>query len=151
MTAALPHNGQALAIDLADANNPGDIHPKDKQSVGLRLALVALAKTYAKQSTIPAPNTKMPNLKAEGRPAFQIRRWHDRQRRRALKGFQIAGEDKKWRWADAKIDGDSVIVSSTDVANGSPFGTTGRIIPKAIYTTRRVCRRCRFGRMIGLA
>jgi sialate O-acetylesterase len=32
-----------------------------------------------------------------------------------LKGFQIAGDDKKWHWADARVDGDSIVVSSDQV------------------------------------
>ena len=58
----MPHNGQALAIDLADEKNPGDIHPHNKQDVGHRLELVALAKTYGKTVIIPARNTR--NLKS---------------------------------------------------------------------------------------
>jgi sialate O-acetylesterase len=117
MTAALPHNGQALAIDLADANNPGDIHPKDKQSVGHRLALIALAKTYGKSVDYSGPEYK--DSKIEGGKVTLRFKFADGMTAKGgepVKGFQIAGEDKKWHWADAKIEGDSVIVSSADVA-----------------------------------
>ena len=118
LTANLPNNGQALAIDLADADNPSDIHPKNKQDVGKRLALVALGKYYGKADVVYAGPTYQEHrvsgdkvdilltsavgLKAEG---------HDGK----VVGFQIAGEDKKWHWADAKIDGKSVVVSSPEV------------------------------------
>jgi sialate O-acetylesterase len=117
MTAALPHNGQALAIDLADANNPGDIHPKDKQSVGYRLALVSLARTYGKPIDYSGPEYK--HAKIDGSKVilqFKFAEGLTAKGGEPLKGFQIAGEDKKWHWADAKIEGDSVIVSSPDVA-----------------------------------
>ena len=117
MTAAQPHNGQALAIDLADAGNPGDIHPKNKQDVGHRLALVALAKTYGKSVDYSGPEYK--DFKIDGDKAVIHFNFADGMMARGgppLKGFQIAGEDQKWYWADAKIEGNSVIVSSPSVA-----------------------------------
>lgn len=117
MTANMPHNGQALAIDLADPGNPGDIHPKNKQDVGLRLALVAEAKTYGKDVAYSGP--EYASMKAEGDKIVltfkQLNGGLIAKGGEPLKGFQIAGEDKHWHWADAKIDGDSVIVSSSDV------------------------------------
>lgn len=119
MTAALPHNGQALAIDLADPGNPGDIHPKNKQDVGLRLALVAEAKTYGKADVVYS-GPQYNSMKADGdkiQLTFkQVNGGLVAKGGEPLKGFQIAGEDKKWHWADAKIDGESVIVSSADVS-----------------------------------
>jgi len=115
-TAAQPHNGQALAIDLADAKNPGDIHPKDKQDVGHRLELVALAKTYGKNVEYSGPVYK--DSKTEGDKVTIHFNFADGLTAKGgdeAKGFQIAGEDKKWHWADAKIDGSDVIVSSKEV------------------------------------
>jgi hypothetical protein len=57
-TLSLPHTGMATAIDLADANNPGDIHPKNKQEVGRRLALWALGSVYGKK--VPAISGPLP-------------------------------------------------------------------------------------------
>jgi sialate O-acetylesterase len=116
MTAAQPHNGQAMAIDLADAKNPGDIHPHDKQDVGHRLELVALAKTYGKAVEYSGPQYK--DFKIDGDKVtlhFDFAEGLMAKGSDAVKGFQIAGEDKKWHWADAKIDGDAVVVSSKDV------------------------------------
>jgi sialate O-acetylesterase len=115
-TAAQPHNGQALAIDLADAKNPGDIHPHNKQDVGHRLELVALAKTYGKNVEYSGPVYK--DSKIEGSKVAIHFNFADGLTARGgeeVKGFQIAGEDKKWHWADAKIEGSDVIVSSKDV------------------------------------
>jgi sialate O-acetylesterase len=116
MTAAMPHNGQALAIDLADAENPSDIHPKNKQDVGHRLELVALARTYGKSVDYSGPEYKF--AKFEGSKVvihFNFAEGLTAKGGEPLKGFQIAGADQKWYWADAKIDGENVIVSSKDV------------------------------------
>ncbi|MDB5334168.1 MAG: Sialic acid-specific 9-O-acetylesterase [Phycisphaerales bacterium] len=121
LTANQPHNGQAIAIDLADANNPGDIHPKDKQSVGHRLELVALAKSYGKSVDYSGPEYE--SSKVEGdkvRLKFKFADALTAKGGEPLKGFQIAAEAKDgekvtWHWADAKIEGDSVIVSSKEI------------------------------------
>ena len=105
MTAAQPHNGEALAIDLADDNNPGDIHPHNKQDVGRRLELVALAKTYGKTVEYSGPVYK--DSKIDGDKVILHFNFADGMTAKGgepLKGFQIAGEDKKWHWADAKIE-----------------------------------------------
>jgi sialate O-acetylesterase len=120
MTAAMPHNGQALAIDLADENNPRDIHPKNKQDVGQRLSLVALAKTYDKN--IPYSGPELDSAKFEGDKVRITFKHADgiAAKGSEVKGFQIAaqpedGKPAQWVWANAKIEGDSVLVSSPDV------------------------------------
>jgi sialate O-acetylesterase len=120
MTAAMPHNGQALAIDLADENNPRDIHPKDKQDVGHRLSLVALAKTYGKN--IPYSGPEFDSAKFEGDKVRITFKNADGMAAKGseVKGFQVAaqpqdGQPAHWVWADAKVEGDSVIVSSPEV------------------------------------
>ncbi|QOV87661.1 sialate O-acetylesterase [Humisphaera borealis] len=115
MTAALPNNGQALAIDLADADNPNDIHPKNKQDVGKRLALVALGKYYGKDVVYAGP--EYDSMKIDGEKA--VIKFKNAQGLKAkgdkVLGFAICGEDKKWVWADAKVEGDTVVVSSPEV------------------------------------
>jgi sialate O-acetylesterase len=120
MTANLPNNGQALAIDLADADNPGDIHPKNKQDVGKRLALVALGKYYGKKDVVYAGPTYSEHKITGDKVVITLdsavglrASGHDENEK--VTGFQIAGADKKWHWADAKIDGKSVVVSSPEV------------------------------------
>lgn len=109
---AIPHTGMAIAIGLGEAN---DIHPKNKQGVGKRLAHWALADVYHRsvESSGPLPTGSKivgneiavtfkhaDGLKAEGGE---------------LKGFAIAGADKKFVWAQARLDGNRVLVSSPDV------------------------------------
>jgi len=117
MTAAMPNNGQALAIDLADADNPSDIHPKNKQDVGKRLALVALAKTYGKDVAYNGP--VYDSMKVDGDKVVLKFRHAEGMKAKGdkLTGFAIAGEDKKWVWAEAKVEGDTVVVSSPEVKN----------------------------------
>jgi sialate O-acetylesterase len=112
---ALPHTGMAVAIDIGEADT---IHPKDKQDVGLRLALWALAKTYGEKVAYSGPLYK--TMTVEG---GKIRLGFDQidggmeAKGGPLKGFAIAGEDKKFVWADAVVDGGAVLVSSPRVAH----------------------------------
>jgi sialate O-acetylesterase len=124
----IPKTGMAVAIDLADAGNPGDIHPKNKFDVGERLALWALKNDYGKEVVASGPLYKGVKVedgkirvnfdyvgsglmagKKEGRkPAVE-------EQGAALKRFAVAGEDRNWVWADAVIDGATVLVSSPQV------------------------------------
>lgn len=111
----VPNAGQAITIDLGDAT---DIHPRNKQDVGRRLARVALAKTYGKD--IPHSGPVFEAMSAEGdavrlrfghAPGGLVAKGHDGK----VKGFAVAGEDRKWHWADARIDGESVVLRSEHV------------------------------------
>jgi sialate O-acetylesterase len=122
---AIPNTGMAVIIDIGEAD---DIHPKDKQDVGKRLALWALAKTYGKDIVFSGPLYK--SYAVEGskvRVSFDdvggglivgekkglepVQEVKDGR----LKWFAIAGKDKVWHWADAVIDGNTVLVSSDKV------------------------------------
>jgi sialate O-acetylesterase len=109
----VPHSGLAMTIDIGDAN---DIHPKDKKTVGERLALVALAKEYGKTEVYSGPVYQ--SMKREG-PSIRLTFDHAdgglKSTGNKLGEFSIAGVDHKWHWADAKIDGDTVVASSPDV------------------------------------
>ena len=114
-TLKLPNTGMAVIIDIGDEK---DIHPRNKQDVGKRLAAQALAKTYGADSTPSGPLFKA--HKVEGKT---IRLSFDHiggglvaSDGKPLKYFAIAGKDKVFHWADAKVDGESVIVSSGKVA-----------------------------------
>ena len=125
----IPNTGMAVAIELADVDNPKDIHPKNKKDVGERLALWALAKDYGKKGVVcSGPLYKA--MKVEGakiRIAFDsvgsgltaaTKKGYDpmvKEPQGKLQKFAIAGEDKKWVWADALIDGKTVVVSSPGV------------------------------------
>ena len=123
MTLKLPNTGMAVIIDIGDAV---DIHPKNKQDVGKRLALNALAKTYGHKIEYAGPMYE--SMKIEGAkirlnfshttgglslvlPGVQAHALM------TLKGFAICGEDHKFVWADATIDGNTVVVSSPAVPN----------------------------------
>lgn len=125
----IPHTGMAVAMDLADVREPGDIHPKNKRDVGERLALWALAKDYGKKDLVySGPLYKEKKIKAN-----KIRIVFDsvgsgltvankkgfapvvKEPQGKLKRFAIAGDDKKWAWANAVIDGKTVVVSSPEV------------------------------------
>lgn len=113
MTLSLPNTGMAVAIDIGDAF---DIHPKNKQEVGRRLALNALAKAYGRNIVYSGPIYK--SMSFEGN---KIRLKFDHvgsglvARGPKLTGFAIAGTDKKFVWAEAEIEGETVLVWSPKV------------------------------------
>ena len=114
MTLALKNTGMAVTIDIGEAK---DIHPKNKQDVGKRLALNALAKDYGKKVVFSGPMYK--SMKVDGNKvavAFDHADGGLVAKVGALKGFAVAGADKKFVWADAAIKGNSVIVSSDKVS-----------------------------------
>ena len=112
-TLSLPKTGMAVINEIGSAN---DIHPKNKKEVGRRLSLWALSGDYGMPvvpcgplyrdhkisgSTVHIRFTNAKGLKSrDGGP---------------LKRFEITGDDKVWHWADAKIEGDRIIVSSPEV------------------------------------
>jgi len=128
-TLSIPKTGMAVAIDLANPGNADDIHPMNKRDVGERLALWALANDYGKK----IPVYSGPLYKAMKVEKGKIRIAFDHigtglmigikngteptatDPTANLKHFAIAGEDKKWHWADAVIDGKTVLVSSPAV------------------------------------
>jgi sialate O-acetylesterase len=109
---ALRNTGMAVTIDIGD---PDDIHPKNKQDVGLRLALAARAITYGEKIEWSGPLYRQVTQEEHA-----LRVWFDHANGLASKGaqltgFEVAGADGKYSAADAKIDGSSVIVSSAAV------------------------------------
>jgi sialate O-acetylesterase len=113
-TKTVKNTGLAVIIDIGEEK---DIHPKNKQDVGLRLALNALAKDYGKQIEFSGPEYK--EMKVDGANAvltFDHLGGGLIAKGDKLTGFAIAGEDKKFVWADAKIVGDTVVVSAASVA-----------------------------------
>jgi sialate O-acetylesterase len=113
--ATTPKTGMAITNDVGEAN---DIHPKNKKDPGERLARWALAKDYGKELIYSGPLFKSSKVKDGAiRVTFEQSGAGLKSRDGgALKRFEIAGADKKWKWADAKVDGqDAVIVSSAEV------------------------------------
>jgi sialate O-acetylesterase len=137
MALSLPNTGEAILIDIGE---DGNIHPADKLDVGDRLARIALANTYGKKDvvfsgpvydTMTVENDKIrlhflhcegglvaKLLPAEYKPISQLPATVPLVRNSPnseLEGFAICGDDHVWKWADAKIDGEYVVVSSPDV------------------------------------
>jgi sialate O-acetylesterase len=123
----IPKTGVVVTIDVGD---PADLHPTNKKDVGERLARWALAKDYGKDIVFSGPVFKaaktergqvrlsfdytggglMVGIKEGVKPTTEDPNG-------TLKQFAIAGSDKKWFWADARIDGNEVVVSSPEVPN----------------------------------
>jgi len=115
MTLSLPNTGQAVIIDIGEAKN---IHPTNKQDVGWRLALNALAKTYGRNIIYSSPMYK--SMKVQGNKVSlvfdHVGSGLQVKGDGPVKGFAVAGEDKKFSWAEAKITApDTVTVHSEAV------------------------------------
>jgi len=121
---ALPAVGMATAVDIGEAN---DIHPKNKQDVGRRLALAAMAIAYGQKLVYSGPVYKSMKV-ADGKIVLSfdhvggglvaLLKPQESPYSKSgppLRGFAIAGADKQWVWADAKIVGDTVVVASEKV------------------------------------
>jgi len=113
----VPNCGYAVTIDIGDAKN---IHPPNKPEAGRRMALLALGTVYGKDIEFCGPVFNSVEFKgakavvkfdhAEGMMAGKDGA------NEPLRGFALAGEDRKFFWADAKIDGQTVTLSSKYVA-----------------------------------
>jgi len=110
-----PNAGLAIAIDIGNAV---DIHPRNKQEVGRRLALTAEAIAYGRHVEYSGPAYRSMKIKGN---MIRLRFDHAKgglvAKGAKLEGFAIAGSDRHYVWADATIDGSTVIVSSPKVAN----------------------------------
>ncbi len=107
------HAGLAVAIDIGEAK---DIHPKNKREVGRRLALCALARTYHKKTEWSGPWYKSMQEKGDAiRLTFDHVDGGLMAKGDKLTGFAIAGDDRKFVWADAVVEGKAVLVSSPKV------------------------------------
>jgi sialate O-acetylesterase len=114
-TLALPKTGMAVTIDIGDAV---DIHPKNKQDVGKRLALIAMAKTYGANAPYSGPIVKAHKIVGNSvKIDFKFTDGGLKAQSGELTGFSIAGADQKFHWAKATISGNQVLVSSADVPN----------------------------------
>lgn len=112
-TLKLPKTGMAVTIDIGEEK---DIHPKNKQEVGRRLALWALGDVYGGKGSISGPrytSSKVTDSSmvikfthTDGGLVFKD----------APQGFVIAGADKQWKEATARIEGQTLVVSSPAVA-----------------------------------
>jgi sialate O-acetylesterase len=108
------HSAVAVIIDSGDAN---DIHPKDKQIVGYRLAHAAYATAYGQKGDHLSPLYQSMTVKGnEVVLAFDHVGKGLTVKGAEIKGFAIAGADRKFVWAKARIEGKQVIVWSPEVS-----------------------------------
>ncbi len=115
LTLSLPNTGMAVTSDVGEAK---DIHPRNKQDVGLRLALAALKDTYQKNVVGGGPMYQ--SMKTEGNKVIISLSGigsglMTKDKYGYLKGFEISGADQKYCYAKAYIKGDKVIVYADDV------------------------------------
>jgi sialate O-acetylesterase len=111
----VPDTGLAVTIDVGD---PKNLHPPRKREVGERLALWALGTVYKEPIEYSGPRYQA--MTVSGSEA-RLRFTHTGMGMEArgdteLRGFAVAGADRQFHWATARIDGDTVIVSSPEVA-----------------------------------
>ena len=112
-TRVLPKVGLAVITDVGEQN---DIHPRKKQPVGARLALAARHLAYGEKIVWSGPEYDSLEIKdGEAILRFRHRGGGLVERGGDLRGFSIAGADRRFVWAKARIDGDRVIVCSPEV------------------------------------
>lgn len=113
---ALPHTGQAITIDVG---NPKDIHPRDKQTVGKRLALIALKNDYG-QAKIHARGPYLKKAKVKDNTVIITMTSKSGLRlaesTNELSGFEIADENGNWHPAQAQLEKKIIVLSSDEVA-----------------------------------
>ena len=111
----VPDCGLAVINDLGDAKN---IHPTRKAQVGQRLGLAARAKVYGQNVIYSGPVFKDMTISGS-----TVRMHFDQAHgglvaaNGGLTGFAVAGADHQWAWAEARIDGDTVVLTSSAVPN----------------------------------
>ncbi|MDR0532348.1 MAG: sialate O-acetylesterase [Verrucomicrobiales bacterium] len=134
---SLPNTGMAVLIDLGEE---ADIHPRNKRDAGLRLAALALAKTYGRGIAYSGPICQKAEVQGDsiriyfshadgGLVARQLPATYQPKSSypatkpltpnspgSELQGFMVSGDDGVWKWANAKIEGETVVVRSPSVS-----------------------------------
>ncbi len=135
-TLSVPHTGMAVTIDIGDAT---DLHPRNKQDVGLRLARLALARTYDQKNVIDSgPSFDRADFKSAA-PAVRV---HFKDSPAALEnansanptavlGFELAGADRVFHPAEARVEGATVLVRSSAVSSPIAVRYAWRNAPSA--------------------
>ena len=116
-TLGLPHTGMAVTMDIGVSN---DIHPRNKQDVGARLAAIALNNDYGMKREYSGPMYQ--SMQVDGnkiRLSFShaANGFMVKDKYGYLKGFEIAGDDRRFQYAKAHIENNQVVVYNDNIAN----------------------------------
>jgi len=154
-TLKVPHTGMAVTTDITTVNN---IHPPNKQDVGKRLALWALAKDYGQKDLVYSGPLFDKADHSEGKDSMAVYFKKSGNKHHSLKAknekdklshFEVAGKDGAWHPAEASIAyGDHVIVRSKEVKNpvhvrfgwdhkATPNLLNGAGLPASPFTTEK--------------
>ncbi len=110
----VPDTGLAVISDIGNAN---DIHPTNKQDVGLRLALQALKNTYGQNVQADGPTLESVLVRGGGDLALTFGNADGLNiKGDANRVFAVAGADGKYFWATPRVQGDTIYLKSPDVA-----------------------------------
>ena len=144
-----PKTGMAVITDAGDENN---IHPKDKQTPGERLARWALAMMYGKEIVYSGPLYESYVVQAASMTVrfSSVAEGLESRDGKALQRFEIAGSDGKWHWANAEIVGtNQVKLSHLDISKpvaaryawaSNPAGANlvnSEGLPASVFCTQR--------------
>ena len=142
MTLALPNTGMAVTTDIG---NPKDIHPKNKQDVGKRLGSIALHNLYEGAEEYSGPVYQ--SMKTEGKQIIVSFTHIDdgllvKDKYGYIRGFEIAGADKKFHFAKALVSDNKVLVFNDEVLqpvavryNWCDDASEGNLFNKALFPT----------------
>jgi sialate O-acetylesterase len=109
----VPNTGLAVSIDVGE---PKNLHPPRKEEIGHRLALWALGATYGEKIVYSGPLFDWMKIEGENvRLHFHYAGSGLEASGGPLKGFAMAGSDRIFHWAEARIEGDEIVVSSPGV------------------------------------
>jgi sialate O-acetylesterase len=118
MTLSLPNTGMAVTIDIGD---PNDIHPLNKLDVGLRLAMAARKVAYGEKDAVYSGPTYASMTTEGGKVRVKFANTGSglvvRDKYGYVRGFSVAGADKKFVWAKGYQDGNDLILYSDEVKN----------------------------------
>jgi sialate O-acetylesterase len=112
-TLKLANTGMAVSLDVGQADN---VHPPDKQTVGARLALAARGVVYGEAVEFSGPLFREATPEGTGMRVYFTHGHGLVVRGGSLEGFEVAGEDRRFHPATARVDGDTVVVSAAEVS-----------------------------------
>jgi sialate O-acetylesterase len=118
-TLDVAHTAMAVTLDIGNAKN---VHPSDKQTVGARLALAARHIVYGETVVSSGPLYRETSREVSENGSSSLRVWFDdaeglTSRGQALSSFEVAGADRHFVAATARVEKDTVVVSSAEVSH----------------------------------